>query len=151
MTLKSTLLILLCLVAVVSAKFFVIKEKKNFTDAVQLCQRNGYFLFHARGVIKNRQGYSLMKKLNFKRMWLAVSRRANSSDVEPWNWHYEGKMKSPVKTNFWGVGEPNNFRNHNEYCVEMRRLEKNGHIHNWNDRPCDSLNPFICETYWFWK
>lgn len=39
----------------------------------------------------------------------------------------------------WEPGEPNNF-NGFEHCIDMYNN------HRWNDRRCDKLNNFICET-----
>ncbi|KAM9856962.1 C-type lectin domain family 4 member M-like [Aulostomus maculatus] len=53
-----------------------------------------------------------------------------------WTW-VDG---TPLNTSYWGPGEPNNYKQTGEYCVEVWRNEMV-----WNDRKCEDQNYCICE------
>jgi len=62
----------------------------------------------------------------------------NDRDVEgEWRWS-DG---SELEWSNWNSGEPNDW-GEGEDCVELRPNQEN-----WNDTPCDSSRPFICEAF----
>ena len=90
--------------------------------------------------------YKQMRDYRKLRAWIGLSRRfdVNDSDIKTFRWEGEGNQNKPV-ADHWGPNEPNNFRNHKERCVEVRVLDKNTDLKNWNDAPCDRFNWFYCQ------
>ncbi|XP_078660072.1 uncharacterized protein LOC144904802 [Branchiostoma floridae x Branchiostoma belcheri] len=51
----------------------------------------------------------------------------------------------PVTYTNWNDGEPNNWNNQDEDCVDMYTDQARAGL--WNDAPCDHTRPFICQSY----
>lgn len=134
-------------------------EKLTYMEALAVCNKSNLFLMEIRNEKENAEAYSFMADQKIRRMWMGWSRREEGAvhDREPnrgWRWErgYNEAEKNGVRV-FWGPGEPNNNKNRKEWCGEMRHLKKNSPTTNWNDAPCDHLNPFIClvklnENWW---
>lgn len=125
-------------------------EKLTYMEALAVCNKSNLFLMEIRNEKENAEAYSFMADQKIRRMWMGWSRREEGAvhDREPnrgWRWErgYNEAEKNGVRV-FWGPGEPNNNKNRKEWCGEMRHLKKNSPTTNWNDAPCDHLNPFIC-------
>lgn len=142
-------ILVLTLLAVVNAKykFFVVQEKATFENAQNYCKSKGYYLLTVKGGMKNQQAYAEMKRQGWDKMWLGVSRRHLNTDEKPWVWLYEGIHDLPVTKTFWDKNQPDNFQSKSERCLEMTRHTHSDEVHNWNDRNCNVLNKYICETY----
>ncbi|XP_037048504.1 C-type lectin mannose-binding isoform-like [Bradysia coprophila] len=59
----------------------------------------------------------------------------------PRNWYWSSNG-SPIKYYSWKAGEPNNFLDTNERCINLMPKVDN---YQWNDAPCDHSYYFICE------
>ena len=119
---------------------------KNFTGALDHCRKLGKQLHVPRREICVQYLYKQMRDYRKLRAWIGLSRRfdVNDSDIKTFRWEGEGNQNKSV-ADHWGPNEPNNFRNHKERCVEVRVLEKNTDLKNWNDAPCDRFNWFYCQ------
>lgn len=131
-------------------KFVYHPEKLTYMEALNVCNQSNLFLLEIRNEWDNKEAYKFMEENNLRRMWMGWSRREKGDvyDKEPlrgWRWErgYNAPERNGIRV-FWGPGEPNNYKNHVEWCGEMRHLTKNTPTKNWNDAPCDHLNPFIC-------
>lgn len=118
---------------------------KNYSAAVDYCKARRANLVRIQTPDDSLWHYGRVQYVGAKRVWLALNRRTDTEDKKPYNFVFEGYGNQRPVTEFWGPGEPNNFRGHQERCVEVRVLPKNTLTHNWNDRPCSSLNTFFCE------
>uniref|UniRef100_M9T5Q1 Lectin-Boa-1 n=1 Tax=Boa constrictor TaxID=8574 RepID=M9T5Q1_BOACO len=56
------------------------------------------------------------------------------------NWQWSDGSKSSYTA--WNQGEPNNFWNMNENCVELWQQSR---YLKWNDEKCTSWRPFLCK------
>lgn len=114
----------------------------NYFDAQLFCEnRNGSLPF----IITDWQQRRLtanMKKEKLQRVWIGLNRHNKKGE---WLWHTLENIDPKASVQYWGPGEPNNYENHDEECGEMRDLDKNNDTHNWNDRPCEDVNPFFCD------
>lgn len=118
----------------------------KYVTAVKYCRLINMSLLAILKESKNEEIYEIMDIHNLTHIWIGVSRQHSDTDEKPWNWEFErDPVNLPLKRTFWGPGEPNNFREHKERCVELRRLDKNTGISNWNDQICERKNPFLCE------
>lgn len=86
--------------------------------------------------------YLAMVALPMRRAWVGVR-----GGPDPNNRNWTTALGKPVGMTFWGPGEPNNYMNHDERCVEMRVLDKNELDRNWNDAPCNHRNGYICSPF----
>ena len=146
---------ILILLAVVSAVYAqkgcgdgsLIKELKNFTEAQEHCRKLGQQLLVPTNDLCVENLFFQMLYLKIRRVWIGLSRRfdVNDSDIKTFRWEGEQNENKPIG-DYWGPKEPNNFRKHQERCVEVRYLPKNSPKLNWNDAPCDHLNFFYCEN-----
>lgn len=118
----------------------LVKINKSWHDGEKYCKELGGDLLKIEEKVENKKLYRHLGVINYKRVWIGL----NTSDKDRSVYTWSKDSSKPAET-FWGPLEPNNFRNHNERCVEMRRLAKNDDYHNWNDAPCDRKYHFICE------
>lgn len=118
----------------------LIQELATFQEAVKHCKSLGANtqLYLPRSDRENKALYRMMQKKHLRRIWINVHL---PNGKEPW---IDGFGNPPDKL-FWGIEEPNNHLEHDEFCGEMRYLDKTDELHNWNDRPCNDLNVFVCE------
>lgn len=127
---------------------FFVPTQKNYKDALAHC-----WMMKARlmaPIVPKYQSelfYSDLVNRKVKHAWIAVNRRNDTSDDGPVHFMFEGYESSEIKYPLWAIGEPNNFQQHQERCVEIRIGSKSNETHNWNDRPCEDLNPFYCDYY----
>lgn len=127
-------------------------KKMDYESALKFCKNpldDKTELLEINHMGQNAWIYSEMKKRGIKRLWIGYTRRRVIQDHLPKeHWAWESGITATTRMagqmTFWGPGEPNNFRNHNERCAEIRDLPKNDELHNWNDRPCHHLNNFAC-------
>lgn len=137
------------LVAAVQAFKITFSEKKmTYREAQAHCAKDHTKVARIDSLEKQIQLVEMMKKENVKRAWIGLYRASSpSNDRGPWTWFFEGYPNLNISgyPQYWGVQEPNNFRNHNEQCVEVRDIPKANLTHNWNDAPCDHENYFYCE------
>lgn len=141
----------LCIFALVSAEEYDYSpEPLTYNQAREVCRSKNGILLEIRNKNANIAAWNFMKEKGIQRMWLGISRRRANNDAFPkLNWVWEkGVSDDPLTDNdgttYWGPNEPNNYKNHSEQCGEMRYLAKNNEVANWNDRPCEHLNPFVC-------
>lgn len=135
-----------------SAQFHFYDEKYlNYTDAIKHCQELKGQLIEIDSEFRNKQVWNLMVQRGYSRAWIGITRHHIPNDRDTKTFYYQSLRYKRVTKAFWGAhydrNEPNNFRNHKERCVEIRTLQKNSPTANWNDRPCDHLNPAICYLF----
>lgn len=121
------------------------KDKKSFEDAAKDCQDQGLTLPKIDSFQKQQKLYDLLMKSGERRLWIGLHRKQSKGLDKGWKWHFQGYPNDNIDVQYWGPGEPNNYKNHTEMCVEVRNLEKNDIYHNWNDRPCHHLNKYFCD------
>lgn len=141
-------IVLLLLVAAmaVSHDRHIVFEPMSFEDAVNHCRNMNLSLLAILKEAKNTEIYEVMNMNNLTKIWIGMSRdKSAPTDEKPWIWKFERDPYMPLTNSFWGPGEPNNFRNRRERCVEVRVLPKNTPIKNWNDANCGIRNAFLCE------
>lgn len=113
-----------------------INSARTYQEAVQFCEEKGRELYLPRNAEENKQLFEKMKHDHVRRAWIGLH-------VTPGTRNFVDKDSVTAAPTFWGPNEPNN-NGGKENCGEMRVLDKNTDVKNWNDRPCDSLNPFYC-------
>lgn len=143
-------MIAVVIVAEAEYSHFHVDTKMTYADAVAHCRSLDHDLVNVESKPKQDEVYKMMVDKNFKRMWIGINRRNDTHDNYPYEWHYERIPMQPIRAFFWATGEPNNFRNDQERCVEiLDRKDDPRYIpdHNWNDKNCNDKNPFMCERY----
>ena len=121
--------------------------KMNYMQALVHCFKKNKTLLTPDHHEWHSHVYDLMKKHNATRVWIGVTRLLSDNfETKPWQWEILGRKQPQTIDHMWGPLEPNNFRRHKEYCVEMRVLPKNTEKTAWNDAPCTHLNHVICGT-----
>lgn len=124
-----------------TANFLIIHNRATFAKAKLVCdsmpQTKGLFLPVTPEDQENM--YNIMKARHIRRAWLGftVDHEVKSAITRDMN----GTI---VNTTYYGPDEPNNYRDHNERCGQIRVLPKNNYTHNWNDAPCDQRSAFFC-------
>ncbi|XP_042573193.1 CD209 antigen-like protein E [Cyprinus carpio] len=111
---------------------FMSSELKSWSDSRQYCRERGADLVIINTEEKQRHISSFIKE----RVWIGLSDREN-----------EGIMKwvdnSPLKQGFWATGQPDNYQERNEDCIEL--MPSDAVLENWDDRPCLENKRGICE------
>eukprot|EP00210_Caulerpa_lentillifera_P007423 g7094.t1 len=120
-------------------KFFKLFLKKaTWRRALGQCRRDGGQLATIQSEeelafvagISSPDGSWIGGRLNVNSFsWEWIDRKLNRSNLAP-------------GSKYWGTGEPNNYKNTNEDCVEIDRRGINGNL---NDRNCYVELTFICE------
>lgn len=119
-----------------------------FKDALADCRSRNLFIVTPKTGAKNIQLYNLMKKNNMTCMWIGANRRYSESDEKPWVWVYEAIDGTVTGKTFWGPGEPNNWNNIGERCIQMCVGGKYDELQNWQDIPCETSGAsYMCESY----
>uniref|UniRef100_A0A8C1SA36 C-type lectin domain-containing protein n=1 Tax=Cyprinus carpio TaxID=7962 RepID=A0A8C1SA36_CYPCA len=121
-----------CILLCGSGWLFMSSELKSWSDSRQYCRDHGADLVIINTEEKQRHISSFIKE----RVWIGLSDREN-----------EGIMKwvdnSPLKQGFWARGQPDNYQERNEDCIEL--MPSDAVLENWDDRPCLENKRGICE------
>lgn len=120
-------------------------ELANYTTAKSICEKDGGRIYLPDSLILNERLYKFMAFRNWRRMWIGGINEEYDINKKLFVTS-DQQIPIPESEQFWGDHEPNNFRRHNERCLEMRVLLKNTPDRNWNDAPCDHVNHFICDV-----
>ncbi|XP_060711137.1 C-type lectin domain family 10 member A-like isoform X2 [Hemiscyllium ocellatum] len=109
--------------------YYFSSESKTWKEAQRACRS-----LDANLVVINKPEEQAFIKTWFQRKnrWIGLTDSISEGD---WRWVDGMDYTSSVK--FWATGEPNNKSN--EDCAEIHRDGE------WNDLPCDSSQPWICE------
>ena len=134
--------------------FVLLKQNVTYVQARDLCLEykkvgvSKYWLASDITKVENEMLYGQLVRRQVRRAWIGANRMFDVEDdsIKFYKQEKERGGLIPIKTFFWGPEEPNNFRNHKERCVEMRVLEKNDGLRNWNDAPCSHRNWFVCRS-----
>lgn len=129
---------------------FFVDTAMTYQDAVNHCRKADYDLLNIESASKHAEALKGMRVRGARRMWIGLNRRNDTHDDLPFQWSYERIPLQKVRVFFWGEGEPNNFRNHSERCVEILDRPNDPRYtptNNWNDQRCEFENPFMCERY----
>lgn len=120
-------------------QFERINKAMTYPEAKKFCESQGrdYSLYLPRNDEENKALYAQMKKDNVIDAWIGLEVAGNESR------EFVDEKGFLVDPKYWGPGEPNNNGGH-ENCGEMRVLDKNTPLSNWNDTPCDNVYPFYC-------
>eukprot|EP00210_Caulerpa_lentillifera_P007424 g7095.t1 len=120
-------------------KFFKLFLKKaTWRSALKQCQRDGGQLATIQSEkelafvagVASPDGSWIGAKFNVYRFrWEWIDQKLNRSNLEP-------------GSKYWGTGEPNNYQDTNEDCVQIDRRGISGNL---NDRNCGVKLTFICE------
>lgn len=118
------------------------EQTVTYSEAVAICQERNQTLLVPQSWSVNALLFEVLGIETSKRLWIGVQ-----GGPDPSHRQWVTTTNSPLKTSetYWGPNEPNNYRGHNERCVEIRYLEKNKYNANWNDAPCDHRNLFLCQ------
>lgn len=130
---------------IVEGDLYIFGERVTYEVAKKTCEEfnvKGKSRFHLAFPINVEQSafmYYVQQHHGYKSTWIGIE---GGPDVKNRNW--TNSLGRRVELSFWGPLEPNNFRSHNERCVEIRSLRKNTNTTNWNDAPCNHMNTFMC-------
>lgn len=145
-------LVLVVMAMLSEAKYsnFPQNQAMTYADALAHCRSKGHYLLNVESALKQKEVVDMLRKENFTRIWIAINRRNDTHDNPPYEWKYERIPKAPIGNFYWAEGEPNNYLNTQERCVEI--LDRKGDprynaTNNWNDMNCNRESPFFCETY----
>ncbi|XP_052694596.1 neurocan core protein-like [Crassostrea angulata] len=111
------------------------KEKKTWNRAKVHCESIGAYLVEIESAEENEWIlFNIVNQhLHSEKVWTGGSDQINEKDFI-WS-----NSRNSVNHTQWSPREPNDI-GHYENCIEM--YASNGM---WNDIPCTSMNPFICE------
>lgn len=127
--------------------FAVITDNVTAIEARSACESlkgqypGKYHLYIPVTLAENKKMYEMMKTANKGNFWIGVF---GDADPKNRNWKSSRGVLLKESNMFWGPREPNNFKHHDERCVEMRAIKKNDAAKNWNDTPCTHKNGFVC-------
>lgn len=140
------LITLLLFVTISHAAFRKSPIPMTYEDAMDMCEsKEGTLPF----ILSRKQQQRMIFKMrqeNWDKVWIGLNRLKGKPVKKPWDWTFHMMPTFKLLGFFWGPKEPNNYRDHNEQCVEIRLLDKNNETANWNDAPCENLNYFFCDV-----
>jgi len=116
--------------------FLLVYNKVDWHTAKHRCRLMGGFLAkpntqHLNNWLKSK----LMEKNPNQAAWFGLNKMSNG-------WcHIDGSLVSRGYTD-WAPGEPNNYGGV-ESCGNW--FASNGHAYRWNDSPCGTKLPFVCQ------
>ncbi|XP_074520324.1 C-type lectin domain family 4 member F-like [Halichoeres trimaculatus] len=110
--------------------YYISSLEKTWQNSRDDCRSRGADLI----VINSEEEQNFVRGFK-KNLWIGLS---DSETEEVWKW-VDGTM---LNQSFWNSGEPNNYQNTNEDCVEITHVNSEGR---WNDRRCDGSLFWICE------
>ncbi|XP_058121968.1 C-type lectin 37Da-like [Anopheles coustani] len=128
---------------------FETRFRLNWYQAVEYCRSRGMFLvtinshpqYKAVVTILEKDGY--MKPNGDMNMW------TSANDLGQEGQFYWASTGERLTFNRWKANEPNNLKHDActyEDCVVLQRFLPNGFNYTFDDRPCKSMNVFMCET-----
>ncbi|XP_058047298.1 C-type lectin mannose-binding isoform-like [Ahaetulla prasina] len=116
----------------------VFEEQKNWTSAEMFCRKHkpGCHLasIHSMAQSADLAEYISDYLTRKTHVWIGLN---DPRKQRIWEW----SDRSCVDYLSWNQGEPNN-KDNKEYCVHL--WTPTGYK-NWNDTPCDTAYPFICQ------
>ncbi|XP_076828391.1 macrophage mannose receptor 1-like isoform X2 [Brachyhypopomus gauderio] len=119
----------------VTRQFYVVEQKKNWTDAQNYCRGNYTDL----ATIENQEDMDTILTLlsNQQKViyWIGLTRNVDQNNNTIWVW--SDRSNSTYKD--WGTGQPDN-QGRQENCVELYGSQS----YKWNDDSCNMNYPFIC-------
>lgn len=138
----------------ISAKFLVAPTLMSHYEGALYCRRQPgeYTLVLPRSLRESSDLYHFIRTnkeikrspdTGVKRVWANGKR---SYVDNKWRDDKGNPLDKHLPDAFWHRDEPNNYKEHEERCLEMRELAKNNGTHHWNDAPCKRLNNVVCET-----
>lgn len=110
------------------------EQVADWASARNLCAKVGYHLTSVRDASADRFLAQTAAGFANARWWMGLN------DLQK-EGRYVWVAGTPLSYVNWGNGEPNNQGN--EDCGELNRFGPDG---GWNDEPCDSALPFVCES-----
>ncbi|KAK6469595.1 macrophage mannose receptor 1-like [Huso huso] len=113
----------------ITARYTLIEEPRNWTEAQQYCREHHIDLVSIKSASENED---LVKKAQGKTFWIGLFNN-------PWKWSHQGDNYT---FHNWNTGEPNNWRC-NEKCVEIA-VRDDPSRGKWNDQDCKLKRPFFC-------
>ncbi|KAK1886708.1 C-type lectin domain family 4 member F, partial [Dissostichus eleginoides] len=114
-----------------SGSFYRISSTmKTWQDSRKDCQQRGADLM----IINSQEEQDFTGQ--YKHVtWIGLTDRDTEGE---WKW-VDGTQ---LTTRFWHSGEPNNYKNKNEDCVNINHFDNQN---SWNDAPCENEYLWICE------
>ncbi|XP_033985758.1 C-type lectin domain family 4 member F-like [Trematomus bernacchii] len=112
-----------------SGSFYRISSTmKTWQDSRKDCQQRGADLM----IIDSQEEQDFTRQYK-NRIWIGLTDRDTEGE---WKW-VDGTQ---LTTRFWHSGEPNNYQNKNEDCVNINHYQNS-----WNDEVCENEYFWICE------
>nr|XP_020508499.1 CD209 antigen-like [Labrus bergylta] len=113
--------------------YYLTAEKRNWTSSRDYCNTEGADLV----IINSRDEQVFVNGLlgSGEDTWIGLT---DSVTEGTWRW-VDGTL---VTTTFWGVGQPNNYQERDQDCVEFWQSATGG---SWNDEICSATNVCVCE------
>ncbi|XP_030279430.1 CD209 antigen-like protein C [Sparus aurata] len=110
--------------------YYISSTTKTWQRSRDYCLQRGADLM----IINSEEEQSFTRQLK-NNLWIGLT---DTETDGTWKW-VDG---TPLDTSYWMDGEPNNYKQKEEDCVEVRlHAEEN----NWNDSPCNLKLFWICE------
>ncbi|XP_076828396.1 macrophage mannose receptor 1-like [Brachyhypopomus gauderio] len=126
----------------VTRQFYVVEEKKNWTDAQKYCRGNYTDLATIENQVDMDTILTLLSNQSGVNYWIGLRQDAQEIN-HTWIWS-DGSNSTYMD---WGPQEPNNpwisgqpKDPENDYCVELYQNTS----YKWNDAACKFTGPFVC-------
>ncbi|PWA16213.1 hypothetical protein CCH79_00020106 [Gambusia affinis] len=113
--------------------YYISSAMKTWNESRKDCLERGADLV----IINSREEQNFLREFR-ERLWIGLTAGSGSGRDREWKW-VDGTR---LNTSYWVPGEPNNYENRGEYCVEIRNFQRED---SWNDLHCGDENYWICE------
>ncbi|KAK7113643.1 lectin-like [Littorina saxatilis] len=118
--------------------YTVITDKQSWTGAQDVCETLIAHLVTIATSRENSAVYQLVKNAKADAAWIGLHDLEREGHFQ---WVTTNREANYTNWDTTSYQEPNNM-NGNESCVEIRAF----HAGRWNDLPCSTNLPFVCES-----
>ena len=127
-----------CPVEVYNNKTYLIcSAESSWFNALSTCQGAGYNLVTTNDAQEDQWVYDEINRRGLPDAWIGF----NDIDSEG---SFVWVSGEPITWTHWDQGEPNDGGDSGEDCAVI--MTRDGRRTEWDDRPCDTLRPWVCEA-----